>query len=442
MDIAIALSLAFLLLLAAVQQGIFILYPLMVSLGLLTAVYRHRGMPWSQLLRLMGQGIKQSTGVISILLLIGMVVASWLIAGTVPTLVYYGIKMLHPRWFLLGAFGLTGGISVLLGTSFGAAGTIGLALMIVARGAGVDEAWAAGAIMAGAYVGDRCSPLSSSAHLVAAVTTTDIYQNLRHMVVTSWGALLVSSLIYGGVSWWHPVPLADRSLLQTIPAEFSIQPLTLLPAAVVVGLTLMRWPVKRTLFISLACGIAIALTLQARSVPTVISTLLLGLHLPEASGLKTLFQGGGLWGMAKVCSVVVVSTAFSGLLSGGGAFHSLGQRLSNWPGQRGLFGGSIVASILTSAFGCSQTLAILLTHKIMQPIYQTADASAEQLAVDMENSAVVIAPLIPWNIASFGPASILLMDGTFIPYALYLYILPLWNWGWRSPLPQPCPKQP
>lgn len=440
MDRAIALTISFIVLLVSVQQGVALLYPLFGVLVLITIVYRQRGISGRQLWTLMQQGMGRSAGVISILLLISLVVASWLMAGTVPTLVYYGLQLIHPQWFLVSAFILTGIVSTLLGTSFGSAGTVGVALMIMARGAGVAEHWAAGAVMAGAYVGDRCSPMSSSAHLVATITRTDIYGNLRAMLATSWQALLLSLLIYSLASRQHPLSGTEQTLLKGMPELFSLHPITLAPAGLLIVLTLLRVPVRLTLGISLGCAIALALTIQSQSLQTVMTTLLVGLQLDSSTALGAIFQGGGLLAMVQVCGVVLVSTALAGVLAGMGTFDQLGRWLSRWPGQRGLFGGTVLAGILTSAFGCTQTIAILLTQQISQPRYDSAQVSQEQLAVDIENSAVVLAPLVPWNIAGVGPATLLLSDASFVPYAVYLYLLPLLNWLWRSPMvPSPIP---
>ena len=437
MDIAIALTVSFAVLLLSVQQGIAIVYPLLGVLGLMTGLYRWRRVPWPQLLAFMKRGVSQSAGVISILLLIGLVVASWLLSGTVPALVYYGLQLIQPQWFLVSAFVLTGIVSILLGTSFGSVGTIGLALMIMARGAGVDEHWAAGAIIAGAYIGDRCSPMSSSAHLIATITNTDIYRNLRSMVATEWNALALSLMIYTLASLQHPLLLVESSLIEQIPDRFSVHPLTLLPAGLLIVFTLLRIPVRRTLAISLGGAIALALGLQAQSPATVLQTLLVGLKLPSTDPLGEIFQGGGLLGMIRVCGVVVVSTALAGLLAGLGTFAQLSRWLSQWSGKRGLFGGTVLAGALTSTFGCTQTIAILLTQQIVQPLYGSSQTHQGQLAVDIENSAVVLAPLVPWNIAGLVPATILLSDAGFIPYAVYLYLLPVLNWLFRPAHLQP-----
>lgn len=136
--------------------------------------------------------------------------------------------------------------------------------------------------------------------------------------------------------------------------------------------------------------------------------------------------------MAKVCAVVLVSTALAGLLARQSTFDRVGSWLARWSGKRGLFGSTVFAGALTSAFGCTQTISILLTQQITQPLYVSSRLHQEQLAVDIENSAVVIAPLIPWNIAGLVPATVILTDAGFIPYAAYLYLLPLWNLLFRE----------
>lgn len=429
MEVEIALGVSFGGLLIAAHRGISVFWPLLVALGLITLVYRGKGTSARVLFVHMRQGVQSSAGVVGILLLIGIVVASWLAAGTVPALVFYGLQLIHPRWFLVLAFGLTGAMSVLLGTSFGTVGTMGLALMIMARGGGVPEGWAAGAIIAGAYVGDRCSPMSSSAHLVAAITQTSLRRNLAYMASTAWGALVLSLGIYAVASLRNPLQTVENSLIEQIPAAFSVHPLVLLPAALLIVLTVARCPVKPTLWLSCVSAVAIALTLQSQSVVAVFRTLMVG-SVPVESDLGTLFQGGGLLAMGKVCAVVMVSTALAGLLLGMGTFDRVGQLLALQQGDRGRFGGTLLASLLTSAFGCTQTIAILLTGQIVQPRYDSTASSSERqsLAIDLENSAVVLAPLVPWNIAGLVPATVLLTDASFIPYAVYLYLLPLWHW--------------
>jgi Na+:H+ antiporter, NhaC family len=222
MDLLFFLIISFVLLLISAIKGYFIVAPLLASMAILIAILLSRGFALKSLIEMAFAGSQKSFSVIAILLLIGAVMAVWIAAGTVPVLVYWGIKSIDPQYFIFWAFILTSLISVLLGTSFGAASTIGIALMIIANGSGVNPNPIAGAIVAGAYVGDRCSPMSSSANLIAILTKTEIYTNLKNMAVTGLLPLIVSSLLYLILSAFNPVELSGNNLALELGTAFNL----------------------------------------------------------------------------------------------------------------------------------------------------------------------------------------------------------------------------
>lgn len=428
MDLFAALICSFTLLLLSVLRGYFIAYPLLGSLLILMAVFWRRGFDLRSLIRMAYRSSRQSFGVIRILLLIGAVIAVWMAAGTIPALMYYGLKLLHPRLFILSAFVLTSFVSVLLGTSFGTAGTIGVALMLIAKGSAANPDWVAGAIIAGAYVGDRCSPMSSSAHLVATLTQTDIYQNIRQMLRTSGWPLLLSCGVYLLLSLWQPVYSAESDLTDQLSQVFNLHPIVLLPAVLIMVLAIWRVPVQWSLLLSIGVGSAIALLGQQQSVESILRWLILGFQLDPDAPLADLLQGGGLWSMAKVSLVVVISTALAGIIAQTKALGQIEQFLHHRSSRYDLFCSTALISVASAAFGCTQAIAILLTQQLVTDQYDKAlptDAAASQLAVDLENTAVVLSPLVPWNIAGLVPATVLMTDAGYIPYAVYLYLLPL-----------------
>ncbi|MEO1591283.1 MAG: Na+/H+ antiporter NhaC family protein [Cyanobacteria bacterium J06632_22] len=433
MDIALGLMAAFVVLLASVLRGIGLWWPLGGAIAIFALIHLRRGYALPQLLGYCWQGAKQSWPVFSILLLIGAVISAWLAAGTVPALVYYGMTYISPRYFVLSAFVLTALVSTLIGTSFGAAGTIGLALMIMARSSGMTHpSLVAGAIIAGAYVGDRCSPLSSSAHLVATITRTRIYNNLKHMLLTAWLPLLLTVIIYGVLSGFYPLTVTDTDITQQILETFDLSGAVLLPALVVLVLAVARVNVKLTLLLSWLLAMGLAVGLQQNSLGQMLQFTLWGFRLEPGHGLEAMLLGGGLWPMGKVCSAVFFSTALSGLLSGTGSLQGVDRWLRHLRGTRPLFAGTAFTSFVSAAFGCTQTIAIVLTHQLVRPAYQRQSSGrvATNLAIDLENTAVVIAPLVPWNIAGLVPAAVLMAGPGFIPYAVYLYLVPLCNWVW------------
>lgn len=422
MNLFIALIFSFAILLLSVANRIFIAYPLLVILIVISLVLVQNGFSAKSLFKMAVQSSRKVLPVFLILLLIGVITSTWIAAGTVPAMVYYGTQFIHPQWFILAAFLLTSIVSLLIGTSFGAAGTLGLALVIMARDSSVDTHVIAGAVIAGAYFGDRCSPLSSSAHLIATLTQTNLHGNIRNMAITGIVPFVLSCLVYLGLSLCYPVPVRDSLLAAELSQAFDLNPIVLLPAVMILGLSMLRMPAKPAMAISIGAAVILAITRQHYSFLTVMQFAVAGFQI-EASPLQAILVGGGLGSMAKVCGIVVISTAIAGMLSG---THSL-QIIQNWlrpvQSRRGILLSTTVIGLAVAAFGCSQTIAILLTEQLVQFKYGTADRN--QLALDLENTVVVLAPLIPWNIAGLVPATVLMTDWRFIPYAVYLYLIPL-----------------
>lgn len=438
MDIALGLLVSFMCLLLSVLNGMALGWPLGGAIALFILIHHRRGQPLPLLLSYCWHGAKQSWPVFSILLLIGALMSTWLAAGTVPALVYYGTQLINPQYFILSAFILTALVSTLIGTSFGAAGTIGLALMIMARSSDTPHLnLVAGAIIAGAYVGDRCSPLSSSAHLVATITNTPIYQNLKQMMLTSLLPLALTLLIYALVSWFYPLEIAPQSTVgQQISASFNLHSITLLPALLVLVLATVRVNVKATIMISCLVAAVLAVSLQHYSPGNVLNFTLWGFRIDHNPQLATILLGGGLWPMLHVCTVVLLSTALSGLLTGTHSLAPVSLCIRRFRQRRTLFTGTSFISLLAAAFGCTQTITILLTHQLVASHYRQQDYGNQQVAIDLENTAVVLAPMIPWNIAGLVPATVLMVGPGFIPFAVYLYLIPLCNWLWPA---EPAP---
>lgn len=439
MDLLFALLCSFVLLVVSVTKGIFVAYPLLIAMMMMIVMLMRRGFSLKSLVQMAWKGSQQSVPVFSVLLLIGAVIAAWMAAGTVPAIVYYGIQLISPKYFILSAFILTSLVSLLIGTSFGAAGTIGVALMIMAKGSDVDPHMIAGAIIAGAYVGDRCSPMSSGANLIAGITHTNLYSNIQNMWRTSWLPLFVSALLFGLVSWLNPVQMTDQAFSQNISQTFEISWINLLPALTIVGLSWAQVEVKFSMLISIAVASAIALIYQHYSLLELFKFIVLGFKLEGSNPLNAILTGGGIVSMLRVTLVVVISTAFVGIFSGTRALKSIETLVRGAKSRSDYFLSTCIVGTGAAAFGCTQTIAILLTQQLVEKKYQEQEQGNDKLAIDLENTVVVIAPLIPWNIAGLVPATILMTDPGFIPFAFYLYLLPLINFlqiGLNNSLPR------
>jgi len=438
MDLLFALAFSFLLLIFSVFRGYFIAYPLCMAMGILVAVLMQRGFALSKLIQMAITGSRAAIPVLSILPLIGAVTAVWIAAGTVPAIVYYGIKLINPDYFIFWAFVLTSLVSLLLGTSFGTVSTIGIALMIVAKGSHLDPHPIAGAIIAGAYVGDsalrfipsgyRASWMSSSANLIAKITQTDLYANIKNMLVTGFIPLVISSLLYLALSLLYPVQVTETTLLTQISQLFNLNLIVLLPALTILVLALLRVEVKVSMLISIGVGMVIAYFLQHYTISQILYYTIAGFSLSDNSPLRGILVGGGMISMLKLCAIVVVSTAIAGILAGTNALQIVDKYLNKIQHRSDLFLATTVIGIATGAFGCTQTIAIVLTQQLVKNQYTQRGLTNSELAINLENTVVVLSPLIPWNIAGLVPATILMTDAGFIPYAWYLYILTGWSW--------------
>lgn len=425
MEVIIALISIFMLLMFSVYKGINIFYSLFAGLVLFSSIAFRRGFPLRDLWNMIIKGSRKAFAIINILLLIGAITAVWRASGTVAYVVYYGLKLMNPNFFILYAFLLSCLVSFLLGTSFGTVGTIGVILMIMVKGGSIDINLVAGAIIAGAYFGDRCSPMSSSANLVAALTETELYTNIRNMFRTSVVPFGVSIIIYGILSFRNPLNLGESSIGDEIISAFSLNWMVILPALIILVLAAFRVEVKRSILISIICAAAAAVVFQGESVAAVAKYILIGYSRPEQGILADILQGGGISSMLNITMIVLVSFALSGVFEGTSLLGDVEARIMKLGGKLGIFGALIVTSIIAGSFGCSQTLAVMLTYQMVRSMYDSAGIDKYKLAVDLEDTAIVLSPLIPWNIAGAVPAAALGADSTYPVYAFYLFLLPL-----------------
>lgn len=427
MDTILVFILFFVSLLVSIYNEVSIIYPLLLGLVCFTLVSLRRGFAFRSLFNMMINGSKKSLIVIKIFVLIGAITAVWRACGTISFIVYYGISYMSADYFIVSAFLLSCLVSFLLGTSFGTVGTIGVVLMVLARTGNVDTNMAAGAIIAGAYFGDRCSAMSSSANLVAALTHTKLYTNISNMTKTALLPFVLSVIGYLYLSHGNPLAVYDNQIGNEIIAAFNIDLVVVFPAIIILLLALFKVDVKLSMSISIVSGILIALFVQDISLMQMLRYIITGYTVDKSGFFADIIQGGGLLSMLKVSLIVLISSAYAGIFQGTGLlkevegfFEMLCKKINTYPTM-------ILTSIATAAFSCNQTLAVMLTHQVTHKLYEKKRLSNYRMALDLENTVIVISPLIPWNIAGAVPAAAISADAGFIMYAFYLFLVPLTN---------------
>lgn len=370
--------------------------------------------------RMLWQGIKKVQNIVIVMLCIGALTAAWRICGTIPYIVYHAAGLIVPRYFILCAFFLCIGISFMTGSAFSTASTVGAICMMLGRATGVSAVPLAGAILAGSFWGDRCSPMSTSALLVASITRTNIYDNIRTMLKTAMVPLLLSCLFYFLLG--STPQDASANALAAFERAFALRWPLVLPAVLTLTLCLLRVDVKITMLLSTLLGVILAVFIQHSPITEVLRCLIVGYHPVHDAELNALLSGGGAVSMLNVIVIICLSSSYSGIFEQTGLLDGVGhvlQRLASRTTREIAF---TLAAILSCMIACNQTLATLLTEQLLRPIVPNDRERASWL----EDTVIIIAPLVPWTIAAGVPLAILGADSRSILYACYLYLIPLW----------------
>lgn len=423
---------ALLLLLAdAAVFGLYLGWALIVGAILFALDAKRQRHTWNQVGHMLAQGLQKAWIVVRVLLIIGLLTASWIACGAIPCLVRLGALLIRPHVFLLCAFWLCAIMSFLLGTSFGTANTMGVVMITLARAGGVSLPMTAGAILCGIYIGDRCSPMSSSLLLLSTLTETELYDNVGMTVKSMLAPFVAASGGYLICSFFSPLSTASTGLAEQLEAGFDLNPVVLLPTAVVFVLCLMRKPVKLAMAVSVMLACLLAVFFQGMPILDLVKTLIFGYHLPETEPLSAILHGGGLSSMLTSIIIVTSSCAIAGIVEGTDLASHLGGHTGG--GHLKTYLKTLATGFVTAAIGCNQTIAIVLTHAVRKEAYQTLGNRA--FARDMSFAGTLAPVLIPWCIAAYTPTSQLDVHGIgWMPFAFWLWLMLLWQGlcAWRA----------
>ncbi|SEF60853.1 Na+:H+ antiporter, NhaC family [Caloramator fervidus] len=413
----------FILIFISMFFNISIIFPLFIGLLFFCLYSFKMGFSVKNILNMILNGGKKSFIVLKIFILIGAVMGVWLSSGVVPYIVYLGIRFMNPKLFLVYTFLISSIASCLIGSAFGTVGTIGVSFIILAKGAGVNTSLAAGAVLSGAFFGDRCSPMSSSANLVANLTDTKLYINIKNMIKSSIVPTFLTIIIYLVLSLNLNVTFKNERLINELKSQFILTPYLLIPAALIVVLSFFKVDVKKSMTLSIISSILLDLFVQNRSLAETLKYMIVGFKIDNNNLVAQIIKGGGIISMLKISVIVFLSSAYSGIFEETKMLQKLEGDIKSLSQKIGDTSTTLLVSILASMIGFTQVLAVILTFQFVKGIYK----DKYKLALDIENSAIVIAPLIPWNIAYAVPAGIMGINDIFLLFAVYLYILPIYN---------------
>lgn len=381
------------------------LIALLTGFVLLMAYGKFRGFGWKALLKMAASGVPTARNIAIVMLMVGALTALWRTCGTVAYIVDLASGALTPALFLPGAFLLCAAISVLTGTSVGTAATMGVICMSVGNAIGVNSAICGGAILAGSYFGDRCSPVSTSALLVAEITKTNLYDNIRGMIRTGWIAALVTLAIYGALGFFagNGENAVSTSTANATTSDFDLRWFMALPAISILALALFRIDVKINMLVSILISIVVG--------------FVIGFPVTKMASAA----GYGILSMLKLIIVVIISLTYAGLFRGTGILEKLHAGITHLSKKVSPFGCVVLTAIATCALACNQTLSIVLTNEICTGVMP----DEKRRAIAIENTSVIIAPLVPWTVASLVPLGAIGAPTSSILFACFLYLVPL-----------------
>ena len=409
---------------AALVLGIVLDVSMLWALGfglLLFWVYgRRRGFSWRDLAKMTWEGVATVWKILFTFLLIGVMTALWRAAGTVPFLVCQASRLIRPGVFLLMSFLLNCGLSVLTGTSFGTAATMGVICAAMGTAMGVSPVLTGGAILSGVFFGDRCSPVSTSALLVAAITKTNVYDNIKAMLRTALLPFLLTCAIYGALGLSVHGTGVGLDLQAVFAGSFRLHWTALIPAAVILILAAFRVNVRLAMTASILSALPVCLFLQGMPVREVLLSALRG-FTPADPEAAALVSGGGILSMLNVSAIVCLSSSYSGLFQKTGLLDGCKRGAARLNRALGRYRATAVVSIPAGMVACNQTLAILLTEQLCRDHYENKG----DLALDLEDSAAITSPLIPWCIAGAVPLAMVGAPRTALLLAVYLWLIPL-----------------
>ncbi len=414
-------------LVACVALSLPIPVALIIGLVLFCAYGVRRGRGLRELARLAADGVATARGVIVAMVLIGVLTAFWRASGTVAQIVLVASPFVTPAAAPLATFVLTGIMSFLTGTSFGTAATMGVVCMTMAKSMGADPLLIGGAILSGAYFGDRVSPISTSALLVRVVTGTDLAGNFRAMMRSAAVPLAAAVAVYalGGALGPHAQAAgAAGGATAALAAYFNQGMIALVPALLILVLPLMRVSVKGAMGASIVAAAAVCLFVRGIAPADLAAYAVFGFAAGDAS-VAQLMDGGGLVSMVNVVVIVSISSSYAGIFKGTGLLDGVRDHISGLARRVTPFGAVLAVSIPASMVACNQTLGIMLSHQLCAHV----EPDARALALDLEDTTVVVSPLVPWSIACSAVVTMCGAPHLCFATAFYLWCIPAWRLG-------------
>lgn len=399
---------------------------------------------WKDFTSKMSETMGNTIESLMMIVLIGVLSASWMLSGAVPTMICYGISLISPSLFIVSSCVLCSIISLVTGSSWSCIATIGVALVGIGNALGIPLGWTAGAIISGAYFGDKISPLSDTTVLASSTTETPLFTHIHYMLYTTLPSIFIACAVFTIAGF--TIEVNDATTRMTLDDElrqlFNITPWALLVPIITIGLIAMRLPALITLFLSSILSCLMAVVLQPSVVSAVadgtgewqdiarglIMTCVDGTHLEAGSEItNSIVETSGMMGMTNTLTLILCGVVLGSSLMASGMLSSMMQKAVGWAkGRIGLVSATAGTGIMLNVSTCDQYISIIMTGSIYKDSFRQKGLETRLLSRAVEDSTTVTSVLIPWNSCGATQSAVLgISTLAYAPYCVFNYISPL-----------------
>ena len=406
--------------------------PLAIGAVVAGLVGKWLGFSWRTIDGGIVEGIRIGLGAILILMAIGILIGTWIAAGVVPMLISVGLQLLSPSVFLLASCLICCVVSIATGSSWTTAGTVGVALMGIAKGLAVPEAMAAGAVVSGAYFGDKMSPLSDSTNLAPAVAGSELFEHIRYMLYTTLPALVIALMLYAVLGMFvidgQGDPDSVASIRSAFAEQFSLNPVLLLPPILVVAMVAFKLPALPSLLAAAAFGGILAMLVQGTSLGEILKVAQSGFVSETGNtAVDELLSGGGLSSMMNTVALILCALAFGGVMERTRQLEVIADAIIGVARSTGqLVAATVGTCIGMNVIAPDQYLSIVVPGRMYRNAFQMQGLHVKNLSRTLEDAGTLSSPLVPWNTCgAFMTTTLGVSSFVFLPYAFFNLLTPV-----------------
>lgn len=406
--------------------------PLIVGTIIASLVAWKHGFTWKEIEEMMYKGIRLALPAVIIIMLVGLVIGSWMGGGIVATMIYFGLQIISPAWFLVTILFICSIVSIAIGSSWSTMATIGVAGMGIGLSMGIPAGMIAGAVISGAYFGDKMSPLSDTTNLASGLTGTDLFDHIKHMLWTTGPAYIIATIVFvfiGRKFANTDMESKDiQGMLVTMSENFVISPWLLLVPVLIIVLVAIKVPAIPALVVGVVLGMLSHIFIQGGDIAAAVSTLQNGFTIATGNEMvDALFNNGGIDNMMYTVSMTIIAMTFGGILEYSGMLQAIIGAILRFAKSTGSLIAVTIASCFATNASCSeQYISIVVPARMFASTYQKRRLHSKNLSRCLEDGGTLTSVFIPWNTCGVFIFSTLGVGvAQYAPYAILNFAVPI-----------------